>query len=63
MGLSLVLVFIGIKMLLDPHDSTPRWFQVDIPISISLLVVGAIILISIVLSVTSRRSEQRSARP
>jgi len=62
-GLSLVLVFIGIKMLLDPHDSTPRWFQVDIPISISLLVVGAIILISIVLSVTSRRSEQRSARP
>ena len=60
-GLSLVLVFIGIKMLLDPHDSTPRWFQVDIPISVSLLVVGGIILISIVLSITSGRRNQRSA--
>ena len=33
-GLSLVLVFIGVKMLLDPHEShDPLWFQVDIPIS------------------------------
>ena len=30
-GLSLVLVFIGVKMLLDPHDHTPRWFQMEIP--------------------------------
>ena len=60
-GLSLVLVFIGVKMLLDPHDSPPRWFQVDIPISVSLLVVGGIILISIVLSITSGRRNQRSA--
>ena len=54
-GLSLVLVFIGIKMLLDPHDSPPRWFQVEVPISVSLLVVGGIILISIVLSITRPR--------
>ena len=60
-GLSLVLVFIGVKMLLDPHDSPPRWFQVDIPISVSLLVVGGIILISIVLSLTAGRRNQRSA--
>jgi len=60
-GLSLVLVFIGVKMLLDPHDSPPRWFQVEIPISVSLLVVGGIILISIVLSITSGRRNQRSA--
>jgi tellurite resistance protein TerC len=60
-GLSLVLVFIGVKMLLDPHDSPPRWFQVDIPISVSLLVVGGIILISIVLSITTNRRNQRSA--
>jgi tellurite resistance protein TerC len=60
-GLSLVLVFIGIKMLLDPHDRPPRWFQVDIPISVSLLVVGGIILISIVLSITSGRRKQQSA--
>jgi tellurite resistance protein TerC len=54
-GLSLVLVFIGVKMLLDPHGSTERWFQVEIPISVSLLVVGGIILISIVVSMFSGR--------
>src|ERR1019366_8112214 len=26
-GLSLVLAFIGVKMLLDPHDRPPSWFQ------------------------------------
>ena len=46
-GLSVVLVFIGIKMLLDPHDDPPKRFQVDIPIGTSLLVVGGIILIAI----------------
>src|ERR1051325_12175971 len=35
-GLSLVLVFIGFKMLLDPHDAPPKWFQVDIPTPVSL---------------------------
>jgi tellurite resistance protein TerC len=58
-GLSVVLVFIGIKMLLDPHDRPPSvWFQVEIPISVSLLVVAGIILISIVLSITSARRQQ-----
>jgi len=58
-GLSVVLVFIGIKMVLDPHDRPPtRWFQVEIPISVSLLVVAGIILISIVLSLTSTRRKQ-----
>jgi tellurite resistance protein TerC len=60
-GLSMVLVFIGLKMLLDPHDSPPRWFQVDIPIYVSLLVVGGIILISIVLSIITGRRKQRGA--
>jgi len=60
-GLSIVLVFIGLKMLLDPHDSPPRWFQADIPISVSLLVVGAIILISIILSIITGRRQQRGA--
>lgn len=58
-GLSLVLVFIGVKMLLDPHDrEPPLWFQVDIPIGISLLAVGGIILISMVLSVVSAWREK-----
>jgi hypothetical protein len=33
---------------------------VDIPISVSLLVVGGIILISIVLSITANRRNQQS---
>ncbi len=59
-GLSLVLVFIGVKMLLDAPDSGPAyWFQVDIPISISLLVVAVIILISMVLSVIAAHREKK----
>jgi tellurite resistance protein TerC len=58
-GLSVVLVFIGVKMLLDPHDKTPMRFQVDIPVSISLLVVGGILLLSIIASLISAWREQR----
>ena len=59
LGLSIVLVFIGVKMLLDPHDKTPRWFQVDIPIATSLLVVAGIILASIVASLVASWLEAR----
>jgi len=54
-GLALVLVFIGGKMLLDPHDHAPQWFQVKIPTVTSLLVVAAILTIAIALSVTAAR--------
>jgi len=57
-GLALVLVFTGIKMLLDPHDLPPKWFQVEIPIPVSLLVVAGIILVSIILSVIAARGEK-----
>jgi tellurite resistance protein TerC len=67
-GLSLVLVFIGGKMLLDPHGHAPKWFQLNVPTGISLLVVAVIILTSIVLSVTAAHREkklaaQRTQRP
>jgi tellurite resistance protein TerC len=59
-GLAVVLIFIGVKMLIDPHDSLhPRWFQADIPISTSLLTVAAILLISIALSLTARWREKK----
>ncbi len=59
-GLSIVLVFIGVKMVLDPHDrQPPLWFQVEIPISVSLLVIGSIILTSIALSVTAAAREKK----
>jgi len=59
-GLSLVLVFIGVKMLIDPHDRVvPLWFQVDISASVSLIVVAGIILISIGLSIFAAYREKK----
>jgi tellurite resistance protein TerC len=58
-GLAVVLVFIGVKMLIDPHDHPPRWFQVDISISISLMTVAAIILFSIALSALAAWREKK----
>lgn len=58
-GLALVLVFIGVKMLIAPHNKEPLWFQRDIPIGVSLITVAGIILISIVLSITASRERMR----
>jgi tellurite resistance protein TerC len=60
-GLSLVLVFIGAKMLLDPHGQPEKWFQVEIPSSVSLLVVAAILATAIALSVTAAKREAKAA--
>ncbi|HEY5231994.1 MAG TPA: TerC family protein [Verrucomicrobiae bacterium] len=60
-GLSVVLVFVGAKMLLDPHDRMPQWFQIEISTAISLLVVAAILVISIALSVAVARREKKIA--
>jgi TerC family integral membrane protein len=57
-GLALVLVFIGVKMLLDPHDQTPRWFQTEIPIDLALFVVAGILLVSIALSIMVGRRKK-----
>jgi tellurite resistance protein TerC len=61
-GLSVVLVFIGAKMLLDPYGKSPQWFQFEIPTTVSLLVVAAILLISIALSVTAAQREKKAAQ-
>jgi len=62
-GLSIVLVFIGGKMLLDPHDHEPLFsFQFEIPIGISLIIVAGIILISILLSVFAGWRESKSSK-
>ena len=63
-GLPSVLVFMGVAMLLDPHDRPPRWIQVEIPTSISLGVVTGILLLSIVLSIfAARRERKRGSLP
>jgi len=60
-GLAVVLVFIGVKMLIDPHDSDhPKWFQADIPILLSLLIVAAIIGVSILLSLIATWREKKA---
>jgi tellurite resistance protein TerC len=61
-GLSLVLVFIGVKMLIDPHDLPPKWFQWDVPTSTSLIVVAAIILVSILVSVVAAKREKNKKK-
>ena len=62
-GLPVVLVFMGVEMLLDPHGlQPPLWFQVDVPTTVSLLVVAGILLISIVLSVLVAQHEKRQRR-
>ncbi len=53
-GLSVVLVFIGAKMLLA--------IKFHIPTQISLIVVASIILTSVVFSILIRRREQHAAR-
>jgi tellurite resistance protein TerC len=58
-GLSVVLAFVGLKMLLDPHDHPPRWFQIEIPTGVSLMTVATIILIAILLSVMVAEREKR----
>ena len=65
-GLSSVLVFIGIRMVLDPHSAKAaagtemaerHWFQVEIPTTISLLVVLSLILVSIAASLLTARKK------
>ena len=52
-GLSVVLVFIGLKMLLDPHHGEPKWFQKEISNTVSLAMVAGIIVISILASLAA----------
>ena len=59
-GLSLVLVFIGVKMLIDPHGHDPKWFQVKIESAMSLTIVGVIIATSMAMSVMAGRREKRT---
>jgi len=57
-GLSIVLTFVGAKMLVEPHGPPSHWFQIEIPTTISLLIVAAILLISIALSVSAAWREK-----
>ena len=58
-GLAIVLAFIGIKMLLDPHGHEPKWFQKEISTTLSLVIVAGIILLSIAASIVMGKHEAR----
>jgi tellurite resistance protein TerC len=62
-GLAVVLVFIGVKMLIDPHENpSPKWFQYDMPDFGALLVVVIIIAISILISMIAAKLEEDAGR-
>jgi len=61
-GLSVVLMFIGVKMLIDPHEKKPQWYQWDMPDNVSLMVVMGIIAVAILASVVAARREQNSKK-
>lgn len=60
-GLAIVLIFVGLKMLLDPHDRPPLWFQARIPTATSLLVIACILAAAIMYSVAATRREKVAA--
>lgn len=62
-GLALVLVFVGIKMLIAPHGEHGNRFQYEIPIGASLLMVVGIIVCSILASIIAARMESKAERP
>ncbi len=59
-GISVVLAFIGVKMLIDPHDHPPRWFQWDMPDPLALVCVVGIIALSIFVSMIASAREKRA---
>lgn len=62
-GLSVILVFIGVKMLIEPAPTqTPHWYQYDIPDVTALLVVLVIIAVSILASMITARREATIAK-
>ena len=58
-GLSVVLVFVGLKMLLEPHHGEPLWFQIGISNGQSLAIIGAILGLAMTFSVAAARRENR----
>jgi tellurite resistance protein TerC len=58
-GLSVVLLFVGAKMLLEPHTLPPFWFQCEISNGVSLLAIASILTVAMVWSVAAARHESR----
>ncbi|MEY4323795.1 MAG: hypothetical protein RL410_1576, partial [Actinomycetota bacterium] len=57
-GLSLILAFIGVKLMLEGADQGFGVHVVDIPTSVSLLVIAAVLAVTTVTSLIATRHEQ-----
>ena len=62
-GLAIVLIFVAIKMLIDPHGEPRYWFQLEIPTLVSLTTIAAILTAAMLLSITAARREKKAAAP
>jgi len=60
-GLAAVLVLVGVKMLLDPHDHAPQWFQVKISTTLSLCVIALVLAAAIGFSLATGNGERVDA--
>jgi len=58
-GLAAVLVFVGAKMLLDPHDRAPLWFQCKLPTTVSLL--GIVLIVAVAIGVSAAAGRGKAA--
>ena len=61
-GLSLVLVFVGAKMVIEPHGGEPQWYQFEISNGHSLLTIATILALAMAVSVAAARRERSGAR-
>ncbi len=62
-GLSVVLIFVGVKMLFAPHgEGAHHWFQFEIPTFFSLIIIAAILTTAILVSVVATKREKKAAR-
>ncbi len=60
-GLAVVLVFVGGKMLFEPHSESHQWFQIEVPTLVSLIVIALILTTSILLSIRAKEREKQAA--
>lgn len=62
-GLALVLIFVAVKMLINPHGEPRYWFQVEIPTVTSLATIAAILFAAMLISISAARREKPADKP
>lgn len=58
-GLAIVLIFVAVKMLIDPHGKPHYWFQVEISTPTSLATIAAILASAMLLSIIAAQNDKQ----